>query len=318
MAGEREQQGGRPPESWRGRARALSFLGAALLAAVGVAVLLTRYMDTRIAAVRVPTVKVVVAATDLGMATTLRGELLAQVDWPTASRPDGAVQDPAALQGKVINAAIAKGEPVLLSKIASGEPGKSALATVLPAGMRAVSVHVDDVVGVAGFIHPGDHVDVIVTMAPMETSGVRLPPTSKMILQNIKVLAVGKELESRKRDPQAPVSATVATLMVDSEQAERLALAASKGQLLLALRSSIDSELVATSGVEPLALLAGTAAAAQRVERVERERPRPAPARARKLAARPPPAPAAQPKKVVEILRGDLFEQRDFHKDANP
>ncbi len=310
MAGASDQKGARSSDPGKGRMRALLFLAAAIVAALGTAVLLTRYMDTRIAAVRVPTAKVVVAASDLSIATTLRPELLTAVDWPLASQPEGTVRDPKELEGRVVNVTIAKGEPILRSKLASGDSGKSALSAVLAPGMRAMSVRVDDVVGVAGFIHPGDHVDVIVTMSPEPNTSV--PPLSKIILQNVKVLAVGKELESRTRDPQKPVSATVATLMVDSEQAEKLALAASKGQILLALRSSIDIDVVATTGIGPRALLAsGAVAAPEKIDTGRRK--------ARKLvAARSPPAQPARDSKMVEILRGDLFEKRDFQKDANP
>ncbi len=308
MAAASEQKSGRPSEPGKGRLKALIYLAAAVTAALGTAVLLTRYMDTRIAAVRVPTEKVVVAATDMSIATTLRPELLTVVDWPLASRPDGTVKEPQELDGKVVNTSIAKGEPVLLSKIASGD-GKSALSTVLTAGMRAVSVRVDDVVGVAGFIHPGDHVDVIVTMSPQMSSA---PPSSKIILQNIKVLAVGKELENRTRDPQKPVPATVATLMVDSEESEKLALAASKGQILLALRSGIDGEVVATSGIAPAALLSGSRSRPE-PEKVERVR-----SKARRAVVAKTPASPPRETKMVEILRGDMFEKRDFQKDANP
>jgi pilus assembly protein CpaB len=306
-----DQKIARPPESAKGRLKALVYLGIAIAAALGTAVLLTRYMDTRVAAVRVPTVKVVVAARDLSIATTLRSDQLTAVDWPAASRPEGTVGDPALLDGKVINVGIARGEPVLQSKIASGE-GKSALSTVLPAGMRAVSVRVDDVVGVAGFIHPGDRVDVIVTMSPTVYAGTA-PPISKIILQNIKVLAVGKELENRNRDLQKAVPATVATLMVDSEQSEILALSASKGQILLALRSGIDEQLVATAGVSPPALLGGRPPRSSQEDDGKPARPAP---KVRRVAAKPAPAPRES--KTVEIMRGDLFEKRDFQKDGNP
>ncbi len=290
----------------KGRLRALLYLAAAVLAALGTAVLLTRYMDTRVAAVRIPTEKVVVAATELPIATELELGALATIDWPAASLPEGTVKDPKDLEGRIVNATIAKGEVILLSKLASvDETGKGALSTVLSPGMRAMSVRVDDVVGVAGFIHPGDHVDVIVTMSPDLGSS---PPVSKIILQYVKVLTVGQELEGRAAaDPQKPVAATVATLMVDSDQAERLALAASQGQLVLALRSSIDTEMVATAGVAPRVLLSGSAAIA--VRRVRRSR------KVEVVKQGPTPPQNSQ---MVEILRGDMFEKRDFQRDGNP
>ncbi len=304
MAGAPEKRA-RSAALGKGRLRALLYLAAAVLAALGTAVLLTRYMDTRVAAVRVPTEKVVVAAAELPIATELELKVLSTVDWPAAALPEGTVKDPKDLEGRIVNTTIAKGEPILLSKLASeDDTGKGALSTVLSPGMRAMSVRVDDVVGVAGFIHPGDHVDVIVTMSPDLGSS---PPVSKIILQYVKVLTVGQELEGRGADPQKPVPAAVATLMVDSDQAERLALAASKGQLVLALRSSIDTETVATAGVAPKGLLSGSAPIAER--RVRRSR------KVEVMKQEPPPPPDS---KMVEILRGDMFEKRDFQKDGNP
>jgi pilus assembly protein CpaB len=293
-----EQKGSGEPRGTR--ARALIYLAAAIAAALGTSLLLTRYMDARVAAVRVPTEKVVVAASDLPIATTLRPELLASVDWPLASMPAGTARDPQELTDQVVAVPVVRGEPVLRSKLASGAMGKSALSTALPAGMRAVSVRVDDVVAVAGFIHPGDRVDVIVTMKTADSGDA--PIRSKVILQNVKVLAVGKELDSRNLDPQKPIAATVATLQVDSQQAEMLALAASKGQILLALRGGADEDVVRTGGSSAYTLYAGHEPVV--------------PVKVAKRA--PPPPPPPRPSKDVEILRGDLFERRDFGKGSNP
>ncbi|HSB20129.1 MAG TPA: Flp pilus assembly protein CpaB, partial [Anaeromyxobacteraceae bacterium] len=276
--------------------RAAMFLSLALVAAGLAALVLTRWVNARMAAARVPTAQVVVAAVDLPVGTRVAREHLATIEWPLASRPDSAAADPAACEGKVVATRIFKGEPVLAEKLVSGKSGNG-LAALLPEGARAVSVRVDDVVGVAGFIHPGDFVDVIVTMRPSESAGSF---TSKIILQSIKVLAVGKEVDAAARGDKV-LPATVATLQVDSLEAEKLALAASKGQLLLALRSAADGVLVETRGVAPPALLASSEPAS------------PEPARARPARARPPPAKAIpRDKQMVEIMRGDLFERRGF------
>ncbi len=306
------ERGGR-----RSGVRAAVFLVVAALAAGATAIFFTRYLEARTAAVRVPTVKVVVAGKDIPMATALRDEVLEVVDWPASSRPERASSDPRQLTGRVALTTILKGEPILEPKLASSTAGNG-LAALLPEGMRALAVRVDDVVGVAGFIHPGDHVDVLVTMKPSDASGV--PPVSKIILQGIRVLAVGKDLADLGTGRDKAVSATVATLMVDSEQSEKLALAATKGSLLLALRSRLDLAEVETLGMVPPSLLGDAFA----------EKPRPAPPPAappphrgrggpKALAARAPapaPVPAAAPADhhVVEILRGDLYEKRDFDK----
>jgi pilus assembly protein CpaB len=287
--------------------RAVVFFAVAAIAAVGTALLLTRYMEARTAEARVPTDTVLVAAMDLPVGTELRAEQLRAVAWPISSLPEGAFKDPKLLEGKVAAVRVYKGEVLLPSKLAGAE-NKSGLSALLPAGMRAAAVRVDDVVGVAGFIHPGDLVDVIATI---RTDGSNATVFSKVILQNIKVIAVGGELDTPAKSADKVVRATVATLMVDAEQSERLALAASQGKLLLTLRAMADVEDISTRGVSANTLLAH-----------EPPAPTPAPAavpmrghaktRVVKL------VPTAEPEKrdVVEIMRGDVFERRTFNKEG--
>ncbi|BDG01205.1 Flp pilus assembly protein CpaB [Anaeromyxobacter oryzae] len=283
--------------------RGIVLLTLAVVAAIAAAALLTRYMDARVAAARVPTTRIVVAAVDIPIATPIKAEWLQQVDWPATARPEGAVADPAALVNQVCVVTVYRGEPVLSAKLASGAGARSGLATLVPEGMRAVAVRVDEVVGVAGFIHPGDHVDVIVTMQPRQEA----PFVSKIVLQNIKVLAVGKDIEHRGKDAREAVPVTVATLTVTSEEAERLALSASKGHILLALRGLTDELYADTRGITPPVLLATAA-----------PEPPPVVAAAHRPAGRPAPravvpaAAAAPNKQVIEILRGDLYEKRAF------
>lgn len=294
----------------RSAAWGVMFIVVALLAATGAALLLTRYMDARVASARVPTTEVVVAQVDIPVATPIKAEWLAVVAWPMTSRPEGALSDPAPVVGQVAVVPITRGEAILPSKLATAG-ARSGLATLLPAGMRAAAVRVDDVVGVAGFLHPGDRVDVIVTMQPRD----QLPFTSKIVLQNVKVLAVGQHLELRGKDAEKANPVTVATLMVNGDDSERLALAASKGQILLTLRALGDEELVETRGVIPPVLFASAATPEPPVHAAAA----PAPARQR---ARGHPKPAATPapqkeKQVVEILRGDLFEKRNFEAQGS-
>jgi pilus assembly protein CpaB len=294
--------------------RAAGFTAVAAVAAIAAALLLTRYLDRRTDALRIPTVKVVVAAVDLPIATALRPDVLAIVDWPAASKPAGAFSDLGPLRGRVVVTPVFQGEAILAPKLASTDAG-SGLAALLPAGMRAVAVRVDDVVGIAGFLRPGDQVDVIVTMKPSE--GGTVPPVSKIVLQSVRVLAVGKDIAQRDRNQDKPVAATVATLMVDAPQSEKLALAATKGQILLALRSRVDTETAATSGITPPALLAG-APVISAAPPAAPPPPRAVPVAARGRSARPAPAPAAAParapEQMIEILRGDLYERRGFQE----
>lgn len=289
--------------------RAFLFLGLALVAAVGSALLLTRYMEARTAAARVPTEPVMVAAVELPVGAEIRPEHLQAVAWPVASRPEGTFRDAAQLEGKVVSGRMVKGEPFLPAKISGSESG-TGLAALLPPGMRAIAVRVDDVVGVAGFVHPGDTVDVIATIRPENGNA---PTASKVVLQDIKVLAVGKELDARGKGSERMVQATVATLMVDTEQSERLALAAAQGKIMLTLRGGADRELVETRGVTPARLLA-TAVDAPAPQGASPAPPVRAQATRRALPARTSAAAAEpnRPSEVVEILRGDLFEKRDF------
>ena len=278
--------------------RAALFLAVALVAAVGSALLLTRYMEVRTAASRVPTELVMVAQADIAVGTELRAEILRAVEWPAASVPEGAFKDAQALEGKMVAVRVYKGEPILAALLAGADAGKG-LSALLPPGMRAAAVRVDDIVGVAGFIHPGDSVDVIVTMRAEGGSGV---PAARVILQNIRVLAVGKDLDVQTKTLEKALPATVATLLVTAEQSERLALAATQGKLLLTLRGSADTEIVETKGASPSGLLA-----------VQTPAPRPAP----RVAPRATPAPTPpKPREVVEVIRGDLFERRDFQKEV--
>jgi len=283
--------------------RAATFLAIALVAAVGSAVLLTRYMDARTAAVRVPTETVLVAAIDLPVGAEIRAEHLRAVAWPAASRPEGGFREAKDLEGKVVRVRVYKGEAILQTKLTGTESG-GGLSALLPAGMRAMAVRVNDVVGVAGFVQPGDSVDVIATLRPELGQSLT---SSKVILQNIKVLAVGKDLDHGGKGADKVVPATVATLMVDAEQSERLALAATQGKILLTLRSGADEGVVATKGVNSSSLLTGAEAAPPAASPPARppERPR---------VARREPVPPPKSGEVVEILRGDLFERRDFNK----
>jgi pilus assembly protein CpaB len=285
--------------------RALFFAVLALAASAGAAVLFIRYMDEQRKVT--PSAKVVVAARELPLGTTMRPEHLTVVDWPEHAKPPQSVQDPALIVGRVILGKVVAGEPVLDSKLAAKD-ARGGLAALIPTTMRAVAVRVDDVVGVAGFIHPEDRVDVIVTLRVGNNE-----PTSKVILQNVKVLAVGKELDVAEGGRGRAMPVTVATLLVDPEQAEKLALSATQGQILLTLRNWADDDAISTAGMVPSALLADVHPA------VPKDAPRPGTSARRKaepapvpVAAPPPPPPAEKPKDVVEILRGDRFEQRKF------
>lgn len=310
--------------SRRSGVRAAMFWVVAIVAGLGAALLITRYLERRTVTVSTPTAQIVVAAVDLPLATKLRIEHLKLTDWPIGGLPPGALRDPKDAVDRIITSRVLEGEPISSGKLAAKDAGNG-LAALIPANMRAIAVRVDDVVGVAGFIHPDDRVDVIVTIRPIRPADSE--PTSKVILQNVKVLAVGKEMDVSDRNRNQANPVTVATLLVNPEESEKLALAASEGKLLLTLRSWTDTQAVATEGVYPSGLLADANTKPREVVQVvvpqpdrERERERRPSHRGRERDEKPASVTAAAQgrKDVVEILRGDRFEERKFEaKDKN-
>jgi pilus assembly protein CpaB len=293
--------------------RAVAFWGVAIIAGLVAALLITRYLERRTVSVSTPTSKIVVAAMDLPLATHLRPEQLRMADWPVTAMPPGAIRDVKDAIDHILTSRVLEGEPLLPGKLAARDAGNG-LAALIPANMRAIAVRVDDVVGVAGFIHPDDRVDVIVTIHP--SKGNEPESISKVILQNVKVLAVGKELETTQRDRNQATPVTVATLLVNPEESEKLALSATEGRLMLTLRSWTDNQAVITQGTSASTLIAGDSTKPRDVV-VVAPPPRRSPVRVAQAAPPPPPvAAAASPQQssgnVVEILRGDRFEQRKF------
>jgi len=179
-------------------------------------------------------------------------------------------------------------EPILPLKLASKEAG-AGLPPVIPPGLRAVSVRVNEVIGVAGYVVPGTRVDVLTTINPGQQQTTM---TSKVILTDVQVLAAGTKLDNTA-DKDKPVPVSVVTLLVNPDEAERLTLAASEGKIQLALRNPLDRSAPATRGVRPAVLLGS--------EPATRVVPSP---RAAATVARALPA-AEAPQATVEIIRGD-------------
>jgi pilus assembly protein CpaB len=244
----------------------------------------------------VATSKVVVAAKDLDLGTRLAPELLKTVDWPTASLPEGAVQDPKTLDTRVIKTSLLRGEPVMESKLAP-LGAKGGLSAGLGEGKRAITVRVNEVIGVAGFALPGNYVDIIVNTVDETVKTEAMNKTvSKIVLEQILVLAVAQEAS---RDETKPRVVNAVTLEVTPEQAETLDLARSVGTLSLVLRNQVDTSPVDTAGATKQNLLKGAEApqtpeAKTIVRKVVVYRKSPAPV-----------APAKEPaKEQVEVIRG--------------
>ncbi len=304
--------------SRRSGARAALFWAFTLIAGLASALFIARYLDHRPGGKVVAMAKIVVAAVDLPLAGKIRPQDLKLAEWPADHLPLGAVRDPKEVAERILLSRVLAGQPVLPGMLASKDAGNG-LAALIPPNMRAMAVRVDDVVGVAGFIHPDDRVDVLVTLHPNRPGA---ETTTKVFMQNVKVLAVGQEVEANNQARMHANPATVATLLVSPQDSERLALASTEGRLLLTLRSWTDSLPVNTGGAVAEELV-GDPSQAGPPKQAEPAAPRPgAPAATRRgrgrqvAAAHPAPVlPSEQPKRdVVEILRGDRFEQRNFSK----
>jgi len=197
-------------------------------------------------ATKEPTVQVVVARATLPIGTRITQDQLTTIPWVAGSAPDGAVSDPGALVGKLAVSKIEKNHPVAQTDVAAEGAGP----LMIPEGMRAISVKIDTVAGVSGFVTPGSHVDVLVASGS-RSGEVR----SKLFLQNVKVLAMGK---STLQGDEAATTAPTATLLVTPEQAEEMMLASRFEPVQLALRSLQDEETVTTQGASSNALFAGS------------------------------------------------------------
>jgi pilus assembly protein CpaB len=271
------------------RVRIFTVFLIAVLAGGGLAYGTYDYLqNVPVKTVTVPTRKVVVANADLSLGRQLKREDLSTVDWPANAVPEGAFEDPAAIVDRGLIVSVVRHEAILPAKLASKEAG-AGLPPMIPAGKRAVSVRVNEVIGVAGYVLPGTHVDVVATGNP----GSRPEDiTTKVVLSNVEVLASGTRLEQDSKDGK-PMSVTVVTMLVSPDEAERLSLASTEGKIQLALRNPLDLESPMTSGIKPGALLGGAAARRPTVT-------------AKRTDGKPtavPPSPPPPP--TVEIIRGD-------------
>jgi pilus assembly protein CpaB len=246
--------------------------------------------------VTAPTQPVVVAAADLPLGAELKKEDLTVVNFPVGAAPEGAFAKPADIYGRGLIVSLVKNEVVLNAKLASKEAG-SGLPPVIPDGMRAVSVRVNEVIGVAGYVLPGTRVDVVATANP--TSQPQ-DATSKVILSNVQVLTAGTRME-QDQEKGKPMSVTVVTLLVYPEQSERLALASTEGKIQLALRNPLDTSAPETPGIKQAGLLGVVKAAPSRGVAVKQlssnSRKTPGPVTQ--------DAPTAAPLPTVEMIRGD-------------
>jgi pilus assembly protein CpaB len=240
---------------------------------------------------------VVVADSNLAAGSRIAPADLRIAEYPVGDLPDGTFQGMADLVGRGVIVPIHKNELVLASKLASAKGG-AGLPSLIPSGKRAVSVQVNEVISVAGFVAPGTHVDVLLTGRP-STAGAQDAMTTT-VLENVEVLAAGQEMQQNP-DGGKPRTVTAITLLVTPEEAQKLTLASSEGHIQLALRNPLDGDYQDPKAVKSAALY-----------HIE-----PAPAMATATASRPRSGtrstivqtPAVY---VIEMIKGDKRDSVKF------
>ncbi len=286
--------------------KALSLLGLAVVFGLGAAFYATRWMASRSEG---QTSQIVVAAVDIELGSRINPQMLTTVAWPTSAVPSGSFTDIKNLSERVVKVTIPRGDAVLDRKLApAGTQG--GLSAVISEGKRAMTVRVNDVIGVAGFALPGNFVDVMVNTQKQEKSG-KDSQISLTVLEQVLVLAVAQEAS---RDDLKPKVVSAVTLELTPQDAEKLDLARSVGTLSLVLRNQLDKENVATQGVTREQLLDMKTAAVVRLMEVappaagrSATKPRgPSPVRSPALVA------AMPPRECVEVIANGTRTQSCF------
>jgi pilus assembly protein CpaB len=241
-----------------------------------------------------PEVDVAVAADDILVGTKVSEGDIKLIKLPSTDLPAGVFHSKTKIVNRGAVQSIAKGEFILTSKLA-GENSGAGLPSLIPPGMRAVSVRVNEVIGVAGFVTPGTRVDVLLTGTPPGGNGAMITT----VLQNVLVLASGQKLE-RSTTGEAQ-NAQVVTLEVTPEDAQKLTLASQEGKIQLALRNPVDTKEDKVASIPNTSLYG--AIAAPPIKPAVARRP------AGKKAEGPPPAPSVY---KIEVIRGPNKEEKTF------
>jgi pilus assembly protein CpaB len=223
-----------------------------LLAAIASFALYRVVQHLPVRQVEVASTTVVVAAQEIPVGTVLDAKDLRTVAWPSRNPVPGAVSDPAMLIGRGVIEPIGEHEPITMTKVADPSAG-GGLPPIIPAGLRAISVRVNEVIGVAGFVVPGTRVDVVVTV---DKDQAGRDPMTRTVVSNVQVLTAGSRFDQEKAKKDGkPIQTSVVTLMVLPGDAEKIALAQNEGKLTLVLRNPLDVAPTETRGVRLASLM---------------------------------------------------------------
>jgi pilus assembly protein CpaB len=242
----------------------------------------------------VATQHIVVAASPLQLGTRIDAGNLRLMPWPADEPVAGAFTRIEDCANRALITQVVANELILESKLASKESGAGLPATI-PQGMRALSVAVNDVVGVAGFVMPGTMVDVLVTGKLNPGGRGNEESITRTILENVRVLAAGQKIEQDREGK--PQTVPVITLLVSPEDAGKLAMASTEGKIQLALRNTVDTKRVEPPSILEANLFSGTSPAPKRT----------APVIVKTLAPPPPASPY-----VIEVITGNKRENKSF------
>jgi pilus assembly protein CpaB len=282
------------------RSRPFVLLALAVISGGAAAYLAMQYIRQQATPLMAATPKnaqVVVAAKALPLGAMLGERDVKTVDWVGGAVPPGYLSTPAEAVGRGLIAGVQENEPILEGKLA-GKGAGGGLPVIIDKGMRAISIGVDQVVGVSGFVTPATRVDVMLTLN--DAQGTKEPAT-RVIMQNVKTLAAGQSIQQDKDGK--PQTVPVITLLVTPEQAETLALASSQGHIQLALRNMLDTLHIETRGTRVSALMGGPIG---RVPTAAAAAPRRRAAAVQELSA---PEPTQT---VIEVYRGGVRTLQKF------
>lgn len=294
--------------------RLVSVLIFAFVVSAGASYILYRLISAQMtASVKVGGSPVLVATHSLELGALIKDGDVKVAEWGGAI-PQGTLLKPEDAIGRGVMQPILEGEPVVESRVAARGAG-AGLASTIPSGMRAVAIRVNDIVGVAGFVLPGTHVDILIAGNPPGVNNSQSGTLTKTLLQNVEVLSAGQNIQ--KDAEGKPVSVGVVNMLVTPEQAEILSLASNETRIQLVLRNPMDKDITNTPGTAIANLFSGARlsapeaapAAPRRVAVVAKAAPPPPPA---PIAAAPPPPPAPI---VVEMIHGNARTEVKFKSE---
>ncbi len=285
-----------------GKNKALVILGIGVLIALVASLFTYGWLQNKgkVQAQTLETISVVVASSDLSWGTMLTTDMVKLAPFLKQSLPEGHFANTSQVAGRTLIHPVKVNEPIFDSRLAPTGTQGGGVAAVITPKKRAMAVKVDKVVGVSGFIHPGNRVDVIVTLSQ---TGKITTPITKTVLENVLVLATGAETD-KSGNREKPSQVDVITLEVSPEDGEKLALAASEGKLQLALRNAADTGNIVTKGTTFPVLLGSYSSAGQ--VSAEEQPAKPKKQVAKKQVAEPTPPVPRSPLNWSKAVRSVL------------